>query len=132
MPALPTSVDALILGAGPAGTIAGATLARQGLTALAVDKQWFPRHVIGESLLPRCNQLLSEAGLLAAVEARGYQPKHGALFLRGPDRQRFAFRESLQGDWTSSFQVPRDDFDQTLATAARAQGLDVRFGHDVR
>lgn len=132
MSALPSSADVLIIGAGPAGSIAGATLAREGLRVLAVDRQWFPRHVIGESLLPRCNELLSEAGLLAAVEARGYLPKHGARFLRGPDEQRFAFRESLGGDWVSSFQVPRDDFDQTLATAARGLGVDVRMGCEVR
>ena len=41
--------------------------------------------------------------------------------------QRFCFRDSLPGDWTSSYQVPRDDFDQTLVTAARRQGVDVRL-----
>jgi flavin-dependent dehydrogenase len=97
-----------------------------------VERQWFPRHVIGESLLPRCNRLLHEAGLLAAVEARGYLPKHGSLFLRGPDRQRFVFRDSIDGDAPSSFQVPRDDFDQTLVTAARSLGAEIRFGHEVR
>lgn len=129
---VPPSVDALIIGAGPAGAIAAATLVRQGYRALVVEKQWFPRHVIGESLLPRCNELLQQAGLLAAVEARGYTIKHGATFLRGDARQRFAFKDSLPGDWISSFQVPRDDLDQTLISAARAQGAEVRFGHEVQ
>lgn len=129
---VPSAVDVLIIGAGPAGSVAGAILARENLSTLIVERQWFPRHVIGESLLPRCNLLLDQAGLLGAVEARGYIPKHGALFLRGAERQRFVFRESLQGDWTSSFQVPRDDFDQTLATAARSLGAQVCFGHEVR
>jgi flavin-dependent dehydrogenase len=129
---LPPSTDVLIIGAGPAGTVAGASLAREGLSVLAVEKQWFPRHVIGESLLPRCNELLARAGLLEAVAARAYMPKHAAMFFRGGKTQRFAFRNSLPGDWTSSFQVPRDDFDQTLVTAARKQGVDVRFGLEVR
>lgn len=132
MSSLPSSVDALIIGAGPAGSLAAASLARQGFAPLVVERQWFPRHMIGESLLPRCNRLLQEAGLLAAVEARGYLPKYGSLFLRGPDRQRFVFRDGLDGESPSSFQVPRDDFDQTLATAARVLGADVRFGHEVR
>ncbi len=129
---LPASTDVLIIGAGPAGTVAGATLARAGFSVLAVEKQWFPRHVIGESLLPRCNELLAQAGLLEAVEARHYMPKHAAMFFQGEKTQRFAFRNSLPGDWTSSFQVPRDDFDQTLVTAARRQGVDVRFGLEVQ
>jgi len=128
---LPAQIDVLVIGAGPAGSVAGAILAREGLRVLAVDRQWFPRHVIGESLLPRCNELLAEAGLLPAVTARGYQVKHGATFLKAGARQRFVFRESLGGDWVSSFQVPRDDFDQTLVTAARGLGVDIRLGCQV-
>ncbi len=130
MQTLPSHTDVLIIGAGPAGAVAGATLARAGFRVLAVEKQWFPRHVIGESLLPRCNELLAQAGLLEAVQGRNYLVKHAAKFFKGDLTERFCFRESLPGDWTSSFQVPRDDFDQTLVTAARKQGVDVRFGHE--
>lgn len=128
----PLSVDVLLIGAGPTGAVAGALLARRGFRVLTLEKQWFPRHVIGESLLPRCNELLHRAGLLAAVEARGYTIKHGATFLRGTDTQRFAFKNSMAGDFISTFQVPRDDFDQTLISAARAQGVEVRFGHEAK
>lgn len=129
---LPAQTDVLIIGAGPAGAVAGATLVRDGFQVLAVEKAWFPRHVIGESLLPRCNELLAQAGLLEAVQSRNYLPKHAATFYLGDRTQRFCFRDSLPGDWVSSFQVPRDDFDQTLVTAARKQGVDVRFGLEVR
>lgn len=129
---VPAKTDVLIIGAGPAGTVAGATLARAGFRVLVVEMQWFPRHVIGESLLPRCNELLAQAGLLEAVQQRAYLPKHAATFFLGEKVQRFCFRDSLPGDWTSSYQVPRDDFDQTLVTAARRQGVDVRFGLEVR
>ncbi|HTL99141.1 MAG TPA: NAD(P)/FAD-dependent oxidoreductase [Holophagaceae bacterium] len=125
---LPAETDVLIIGAGPAGSIAASILAEEGFRVTAVEKQWFPRHVIGESLLPRCNQLLHEAGLLEAVERRGYMPKHAALFVMEGRRERFPFANSLSGDWASSFQVPRDDFDQTLASAARAKGVDLRHG----
>ena len=131
MTPLPAETDVLIIGAGPAGSIAGAILAQEGFRVTALEKQWFPRHVVGESLLPRCNQLLHEAGLLEAVERRGYQPKHAALFLMEGRRARFPFSASLPGDWASSFQVPRDDFDQTLACAARAKGMDLHHGVEI-
>jgi flavin-dependent dehydrogenase len=127
-----TSVDVVVLGAGPAGCLASARLTQLGHRVLCVEKLFFPRHVIGESLLPRCNQLLREAGLLGAVEARGYTRKHGATFLWGDKRERFAFADALSDDDPWTYQVPRDDFDQTLATEARRQGVDLRFGHAVR
>jgi len=132
MIAYPERVDVLVIGAGPAGSIVAAKLARAGRSVLVVERSAFPRHVIGESLLPRCLDLLRDAGLLEAVEARGYEPKHGATFYRAGKTQRFAFEDNLPGDFPYAFQVPRDDFDQTLATAASKLGADVRFGVTVR
>ena len=127
-----TDVDVIVLGAGPAGCLASARLRQLGHRVLCVEKLFFPRHVIGESLLPRCNHLLRQAGLLAAVEARGYMRKHGAMFLCGDQRERFSFADALTDDDPWTFQVPRDDFDQTLATEVLRQGVDLRFGHSVR
>lgn len=124
----PEQVDVLIIGAGPAGSVAAALLAREGRTVLMVERTSFPRHVIGESLLPRCLDLLRDAGLLERVVARGYETKHGATFFRNGKIQRFAFRDNLPGDFPYAYQVPRDDFDQTLATGAAALGADIRFG----
>ncbi len=123
--------DVVVIGAGPAGSVAGLALARKGYSVLCLEGGYFPRHVVGESLLPRCNALLEEAGLLEAVAARGYLVKNGAVFLRGGERERFCFADSLEGDVPSTFQVPRDDFDQVLATEARRAGLDLRFGQRV-
>lgn len=81
-----TDVDVLIIGAGPAGSSAAALLHKQGFRLLVVEKQTFPRFVIGESLLPHSMDLLRDAGLLEAVEARQFMHKHGAVFLRGPRR----------------------------------------------
>ncbi|HEU4410779.1 MAG TPA: FAD-dependent oxidoreductase [Polyangiaceae bacterium] len=123
--------DVAIIGAGPAGSAAAAWLAGRGHRVVCFERGWFPRHTIGESLLPRCNVLLREAGLFDAVAARRYMPKRGATFVRGTERERFCFARGLPGDDEATFQVPRDDFDQTLATAARARGADLRFGHEV-
>ncbi len=119
--------DILIIGAGPAGSTACAMLARLGRQVLCLEAGVFPRFQIGESLLPRCNDILEEAGLLAAVHARNYMPKPAALFLQGPMRERFSFADMFPGQRPAAMQVPRSDFDQTLATQARRYGADIRF-----
>lgn len=125
------NVDVLIVGAGPAGCAAAARLHERGRSVLCVDRDFFPRFVIGESLLPRCNELLAEIGMLDAVAAQGYLVKPGAVFLKGSERERFSFAESLDGDRGNTWQVPRDHFDQVLATETLARGVDLRFGHRV-
>ena len=43
-----TETEVLIIGAGPAGSMAAALLHREGFKVLVVEKQKFPRFVIGE------------------------------------------------------------------------------------
>lgn len=123
--------DVAVIGAGPAGSLAAARLARSGRQVVVLERAAFPRPAIGESLLPICNDLLHEAGLLEPVRQAGFMVKHGATFLAGSGRERFAFADALPGDGASAFQVPRDAFDQVLADAAAALGAAFRFRHEV-
>ena len=58
-----TDTDVLVIGAGPAGTIASTLLKRAGHRVAVVEKQHFPRFSIGESLLPQCMEYLQQACL---------------------------------------------------------------------
>jgi flavin-dependent dehydrogenase len=123
--------DVLIIGAGPAGSCAASLLNRDGFKVLVVEKQSFPRFVIGESLLPHCMDLLQEADLLEAVSARGFMHKHGAVFMKGKETCNFDFSDQFTAGWKYTFQVPRAEFDQALADAVAARGVEILYRHGV-
>lgn len=68
-------VDALIIGAGPAGSTAATLLAQAGWSVLLVEKQRFPRRkVCGECIGAANGPLLDALGVGAALRARGGAP----------------------------------------------------------
>lgn len=123
--------DVVVIGAGPAGSVASAMLARRGYAVLVLEKTHFPRFSIGESLLPQCMAFLEAAGMLEAVQAEGFQYKDGAAFARGTEQDQFNFSEKSSEGWGTTFQVERSRFDQILAQSSADQGADIRFGHGV-
>jgi len=127
MDSMNDSVDVLVIGAGPAGTIAASIVKKAGWNVKIVEREKFPRFVIGESLLPRCMEALEEAGLLEAVKAKNFQKKFGAKFLRGEETTDFDFSEQFTNGWHWTWQVTRADFDQTLAEEVQRKGVSVDF-----
>ncbi|MEP3837845.1 MAG: NAD(P)/FAD-dependent oxidoreductase [Algibacter sp.] len=124
-------VDVLIIGAGPSGCVAAAYLNRNGCDVKVVEKNKFPRFVIGESLLPRCMDHFEEAGLLSCLKAEGYEVKEGARFLKGDVVCNFDFSKKHTKGWDWTWQVPRADFDKVLADELVKQGVDVCFEQEV-
>jgi len=120
-------VDVLVIGAGPSGSVAAGIIKKAGYNVHMVEKEKFPRFVIGESLLPRCMEALEEAGLLDAVKAQGFQEKFGAKFLRKDDVCDFNFDEQFTEGFSWTWQVPRGDFDKTLAEEVQRKGVTVHF-----
>jgi flavin-dependent dehydrogenase len=123
--------DVAVIGAGPAGAVAAAILARKGYGVVVLERERFPRFAIGESLLPQCMAFLEEAGLLEAVVAAGFQRKEGAAFARRGRDFAFDFADKLTPGWSWTFQVPRARFDQILAEGAAQAGAEVRFAHEM-
>lgn len=125
-------VDVFIIGAGPAGSISGAKLVQDGFSVKIVDKLKLPRFVIGESLLPRCNELLENANMLQPVADAGFQFKGGAIFeSQNNDYLPLDFSQNLGQKWGSSFQVKREQFDKLLIDDAEAKGCDVEYEVEV-
>ncbi|MDF1790481.1 MAG: NAD(P)/FAD-dependent oxidoreductase [Thalassobaculaceae bacterium] len=125
------SCDVAIIGAGPAGTVAGALLAAQGFDVVVLERSTFPRFSIGESLLPQSMVVLEEAGMLDAVEAGRFQLKTGAVFHRGPRSAVFDFSDKFSPGWGTALEVQRAPFDKILADEAARQGVEIWYGCDL-
>lgn len=126
------SCDVAVIGAGPAGSVVSALLQRRGHRVCVLEKQHFPRFVIGESLLPHCMEMLEEAGFGDAVRAETrFQFKNGAAFTWGQRYTYFDFTDKFSPGPGTTYQVRRDLFDHILIQEAAKQGVEVRFGHGV-
>jgi len=120
-------VDVLVIGAGPAGTVAASIVNKAGCKVKIVEKQQFPRFVIGESLLPRCMEALAEAGFVDAIAQKGFQEKSGAKFVKDGKICDYFFADQFTPGWNWTWQVPRADFDKTLADTVEKMGVPIAY-----
>lgn len=119
---LATTYDVIIVGMGPAGAVAAATLCRGGLSVLGFDKDVHPRYkVCGGGLSARIDLLL-EPGFKSVVE----QTVTGVQFVyRG---QNPLLIESPQ---PIAYMVMRDRFDHYLVQQAIQAGTELRANEGV-
>src|SRR2546425_3422194 len=123
-----TDYDALIVGAGPAGSAAAALLAEAGHRVLVLEREKFPRYHIGESLLPFTFEPLQRLGLIEKMRQSAFTKKYSVQFIsaNGKASQPFYFfnrydRETVAQTW----QVLRSEFDLMLLGNARQKGATV-------
>ena len=106
--------DAIVIGAGPAGSVAALHLARAGRRALLTDRAAFPREkVCGDALIPDAIACLRRAGLWEEVRSAGYAPATATVF--SPSRHEL----DVPGDYLT---VKRRVLDNLLAGAASEAG----------
>ena len=127
------TADVLVIGGGPGGSTAATMLARKGHQVVLLERERFPRHHIGESLLPASIPVLEELGVLPAIQQAGFLPKWGATMVWGKENTPWSwyFRETNQ-QHPHAYQVWRPHFDQLLLDNSRTHGVEVREGYTVR
>jgi flavin-dependent dehydrogenase len=126
--------DVLVIGGGPAGSTAGALLARQGHKVTILEKEHHPRFHIGESLLPANLTLFEKLGVAQEVKAIGIE-KWGAEFVspwHANKSQTFEFAQAWDKSMPFSYQVRRSEFDEILIRNAARAGARVIEGCRVR
>ena len=131
-----TDFDVVVIGGGPAGATAATLIAKDGHRVLLLEKEAFPRHQIGESLLPSTLDICRLLGVEEAIEQAGFVRKYGATWHWGSQSKigwEFSFDElpNVGGRTrTYSYQVQRARFDQLLLRNAACSGVEVREKHE--
>lgn len=127
MISLKTNYDAIVVGAGPAGSTTGALLAEKGRDVLIVEKEKFPRYHVGESLMPFCYFTLERLGLVDQLMESGNPRKYCVQFVRedGFLSQPFYFFQHFDHPSSTTWQVWREEFDQMILDKAKENGASV-------
>lgn len=121
-----SSVETVVVGAGPAGAAAAHLLASAGREVLLVDKSTFPRDKFcGDGLTTLCLRQLELMGV-SVSELPSFAPVHGAV-VRSP-RGRVLDIPLPEGPGLFAAVARRSELDALLVDHALAAGAAGRFG----
>ncbi|MEM9419159.1 MAG: FAD-dependent monooxygenase [Planctomycetota bacterium] len=134
-----TCVDAMVIGAGPAGALAARGLALQGHTVLLVDKQSFPRpKVCGCCLNQYAITSLERVGLTGLVEQLGGRPLEWLQMIAGSRSANIPLprgvslsRAALDGALIEAAQSAGAEFIDSVSAKVQTLGGNAEEGHRV-
>jgi geranylgeranyl reductase family protein len=120
--------DVIVVGAGPAGSLASLILARAGKKVLMLDKASFPRlKVCGDCLNPRIWEIMDRHGLSDSLKELPHHVLEGVRIERDGETLLRRNFESLSRPFLA---IDREKFDAWLAWEAMKAG--VEFLHETR
>jgi geranylgeranyl reductase family protein len=124
--------EVIVVGGGPAGSVAAALLAERGRRVLLLDKARFPRHkACSEYVNPAGAKLLEELGLARDLDRLGAH-RMDAMLIHAPGGSRFLVNFGAAGKGRRAIGLSRYRLDALLLDRAREAGVEVREGAHVR
>jgi flavin-dependent dehydrogenase len=118
------------MGGGPAGSSVAGILAREGRQVILFEKEIFPRHHIGESLMTDTYWTFRRLGLLEKMKESPFVRKYSVQFANaaGKESRPFYFFEAVHHESAVTWQITRAKFDELLINHAAEQGATVHQG----
>src|ERR687888_702887 len=115
--------DVVEMGGGPAGSSVAGMLAREGRRVILFEKEVFPRHHIGESLMTDTYWTFRRLGLLEKLKESPFVRKYSVQFANqiGKESRPFYFFEAVHHESAVTWQVTRAVFDRMLIEHAGEQ-----------
>jgi len=122
--------DVIVMGGGPAGSSVAGILAREGRKVILFEKEIFPRHHIGESLMTDTYWTFRRLGVLEKLKASPFVRKYSVQFANsaGKESRPFYFFEAVHHESAVTWQITRAQFDHLLIDHAAEQGAVVHQG----
>jgi len=122
--------DVIVMGGGPAGSSVAGMLAREGRKVILFEKEIFPRHHIGESLMTDTYWTFRRLGVLEKLKASPFVRKYSVQFANsaGKESRPFYFFEAVHHESAVTWQITRAQFDHLLIDHAAEQGAVVHQG----
>ena len=122
--------DVIVMGGGPAGSSIASMLAREGRSVILFEKEIFPRHHIGESLMTDTYWTFRRMGVLEKLKQSPFVRKYSVQFANsaGKESRPFYFFEAVHHESAVTWQVTRAHFDHILIDHAAEQGATVHQG----
>ncbi len=122
--------DVIVMGGGPAGSSVAGMLSREGRKVILFEKEIFPRHHIGESLMTDTYWTFRRLGLLEKLKESPFVRKYSVQFANpaGKESRPFYFFEAVHHESAVTWQVTRAQFDHLLINHAADQGAVVHQG----
>src|SRR5262245_48147864 len=125
--------DVIVVGGGPAGSTIASILQREGRSVILFEKEEFPRHHIGESLMTDTYWTFKRMGLLEKLKESPFVRKYSVQFANhvGKESRPFYFFEAVHHESAVTWQVTRSEFDKLLIDHAADEGAVVHQGSRV-
>lgn len=116
--------DAIIVGAGPAGSTAAADLALRGHKVALFDRQAFPREkTCGDGIPPGTIGALNELGMGEKIRAAGFYPIH-AIRIGSPSGRVWETQFKAKRPGAQFYVAPRERFDTLIYERAVEAGAE--------
>lgn len=120
----------IVIGGGPAGSTVSTLIAQHGYRVVLLEREYFPRFHIGESLIPETYWVLRRLNMLDKMRNSAFVKKYSVQFVSGTGKlsEPFYFMDHRPHECSQTWQVLRSEFDQMMLENAAEQGVQVHQG----